>query len=223
MRDFIGRKGSSMGISYRKYKSYEDYKRHQASKLDKLVKKKKNRWNNKVRSKNVEKRAKKFEKRLRPILEYVKNKKVLCIGARNGAEVKAFKNLGIENSIGIDLNPGENNPYVIKGDFNYTPFKNDSFDVIYFNSIDHIYKIEIFSREMHRILKENAYLIIEEAHVSSDDNKKRDYISNPKKYESFSCSSVKDIENGLKEFVLIETMKAPYDKKRILLIFKNRI
>ena len=41
---------------------------------------------------------------------------VLCLGARLGAEVQAFIDLGCF-AVGLDLNPGEDNRFVVHGDF----------------------------------------------------------------------------------------------------------
>ena len=46
---------------------------------------------------------------------------MLCLGARLGTEVRALHNLGYF-AIGIDLNPGVDNPYVLMGDFHKLVF-----------------------------------------------------------------------------------------------------
>lgn len=46
---------------------------------------------------------------------------VLCLAARIGTEVKAFFDIGCF-AVGIDLNPGENNRYVVYGDFHDIQF-----------------------------------------------------------------------------------------------------
>ena len=51
------------------------------------------------------------------------------VGARIGTEVKAFLDLGAV-AIGIDLNPGENNRYVVYGDFHDLQFASGSIDVV---------------------------------------------------------------------------------------------
>ena len=53
---------------------------------------------------------------------------VLCLGARLGGEVRAFTAMGAL-SIGIDLNPGPNNAYVLPGDFHHLQFAQSVFDV----------------------------------------------------------------------------------------------
>ena len=62
---------------------------------------------------------------------------VLCLGARLGGEVRAFKSLGAV-AVGIDLEPGRGNMDVVFGDFHDVPFAADSFDYAYSNVLDHI-------------------------------------------------------------------------------------
>ncbi|MEY2527921.1 MAG: hypothetical protein QOJ05_11, partial [Verrucomicrobiota bacterium] len=60
---------------------------------------------------------------------------VLCLAARIGTEVKAFLDLGAF-AVGIDLNPGADNRYVVHGDFHDLQFAPGSIDVVYTNSLD---------------------------------------------------------------------------------------
>jgi SAM-dependent methyltransferase len=85
---------------------------------------------------------------------------VLCLGARLGGEVQAFIELGCY-AVGIDLNPGETNPYVLHGDFHHIQFSDISIDLIYCNCIDHVQDIEVFLSEIHRLLKPDAMLLVQ--------------------------------------------------------------
>jgi SAM-dependent methyltransferase len=85
---------------------------------------------------------------------------VLCLGARLGAEVRAFIRLGFF-AIGIDLNPGANNKYVCVGDFHDLQFADGTVDVIYSNAFDHVYDLEKVVREAHRVLAENGTLLLD--------------------------------------------------------------
>ena len=87
---------------------------------------------------------------------------VLCLGARSGAEVQAFLDRGCF-AVGIDLNPGEDNPLVIRGDFHDIPFEADSADVIFTNSLDHAFDIRKIIAEIQRVLKPAGFLIVEAA------------------------------------------------------------
>ena len=87
---------------------------------------------------------------------------VLCVGARLGAEVKAFRAAvpGLL-SVGIDYNPGDRNPFVMWGDAQSLQFSPNSLAVLYTNVLDHIRNTSIFAREAHRVLKPNGTLWVE--------------------------------------------------------------
>jgi len=85
---------------------------------------------------------------------------VLCLGARLGGEVKAFIDCGCF-AVGLDLNPGEGNKHVVHGDFHYIQFADDSVDVVFTNSVDHVFDLEKFISEISRVLKAGGLLIID--------------------------------------------------------------
>ena len=87
---------------------------------------------------------------------------VLCLGARSGAEVHAFLDLECF-AVGIDLNPGEDNPLVQQGDFHDIRFEANSADVIFTNSLDHAFDIRKIIAEIQRVLKPDGFLIVEAA------------------------------------------------------------
>ena len=76
---------------------------------------------------------------------------VLCVGARLGGEVRAFKRI-TGKSIGIDFNPGKNNPDVIYGDAMALQFENNHFNTVYCNILDHIPDLKKAFGEMIRVL-----------------------------------------------------------------------
>ena len=80
-----------------------------------------------------------------------RGKTVLCLGARLGGEVRAFKSLGAV-ALGIDLNPGRSNMDVVAGDFHAIPFPDQSFDFSYSNVLDHIYDRDRFAAEVCRVI-----------------------------------------------------------------------
>lgn len=145
------------GIKSRIYASKEDYKSHQSAKLD-LIIGKGHGWK---KSEILEYRLK-FKSRfkhLKSFLDY--NSKCLCLGARQGTEVLVMREIGFKNSIGIDLNPGPNNPLVNSGDFMNLEFPDDSFDFIYSNCLDHALNLDNFFIEQVRVLKANGLFMID--------------------------------------------------------------
>jgi len=205
-----------MGINYRKYKNYKEYLSHQSIKLDIGIKKKIKKFMPEYFENNV----RSFEKRIEKFKEYVKNGKVLCLGARLGAEVVAFRNMGFKETLGIDINPGKSNKYVIKGDFHNVPFEDKYFDVVYCNCIDHCWNLKLLSMETDRVLKNDGVLILEIDHLNKDKKRNKKWINNDDKYESILYEGLKDIEKGLKEFELIFKFNSVH-RKFIVAIFKK--
>ena len=82
-----------MAINCRNYKSYKTYLKHQSQKFNIGLKKKVKKFMPKYFSKQV----KAFENRVGKFKKYVRGGKVLCLGARTGAEVVAFRNLGFKD------------------------------------------------------------------------------------------------------------------------------
>jgi SAM-dependent methyltransferase len=111
--------------------------------------------------------------------------RVLCLGARLGTEVKAFLDLGCF-AVGIDLNPGPANRYVLHGDFHDLQFAPGSADVIFTNSLDHVYSLDRLLAEISRVLKPGGLLIVEAGLGSSAGN-------SPGHYESFFWSTIDDL------------------------------
>lgn len=84
--------------------------------------------------------------------------KVLCIGAGKGHEVLALKEMGVYNSIGIDLVASP--PLVMKGDMHSQPFGKDTFDFEFSNVFDHALFSSMFAAEIERTLKPGGYVAI---------------------------------------------------------------
>ena len=110
---------------------------------------------------------------------------VLCLGARQGTEVKAFQDLGCF-AVGIDLNPGPENKFVLTGDFHEIQFPAESVDVVFTNSFDHAFDPEKMIGEIARILKPNGLLIIEAIHGEEQ-------ASAPDHYASFWWRRIDDL------------------------------
>lgn len=181
-----------MAIYKRKYKNYQKYVEHQREKLDMQFE----HFNSKAQS-----RVGKFVERLRDVSSKIPGKKVLCLAARLGEEVQAFRLLGHDEAIGIDLNPGPDNEYVIEGDFHNIPFEDDRFDGVYCNCIDHALDLQKISAECERVLRSDGILVLDVPFVQS--YKDHDYRKNVKKknkYEAMVWDSLDDVLNEFAEF-----------------------
>ncbi|KAA8542183.1 hypothetical protein F0562_023335 [Nyssa sinensis] len=84
--------------------------------------------------------------------------KALCIGARVGQEVAALRQVGITDSVGIDLVPYP--PLVLKGDFHDQPFDNETFDFEFSNVFDHALYPWKFVGEIERTLKPGGVCVL---------------------------------------------------------------
>lgn len=138
-------------IKKKEYKTYEEYLEHQKSKLEKIK--------NELRIYDVKYRHE-LKKRLEEQNIIQPGMKVLCLAARIGTEVKSFLDLGCF-AVGIDLNPGVENKYVVYGDFHDIQFPDHSVDAIFSNSLDHTFDFSKLIKEIKRVLKPNGFLILE--------------------------------------------------------------
>jgi len=140
----------SLKVDRRYYDNYADYLQHQAEKLKKSQMK-------------IIENDNQYEKivfsRYREITDFSK-KCVICLGARLGGEVRAFKRLGAL-AIGIDIEPGAKNCHVLHGDFHNILFPDQCFDFAFTNAVDHVYDLEHFLSEVHRVLKNNGRFFVE--------------------------------------------------------------
>lgn len=139
----------------RTYPDFETYLAHQKIKLN-ILQKFQPDWlkNYDVKLSNV------LKDRLVSLPLELKGKSVLCLGARLGTEVRVFLNLGAF-AVGVDINPGEQNKYVLHGDFHHLEFPDASVDIVYTNALDHIFEIRAFAVEVNRVLKPRGHFIVE--------------------------------------------------------------
>ena len=158
----------------RSYDSYEAYLEHQKAKLE---------------THDFANYDTEFRTALRERLAALKvdwpARNVLCLAARIGTEVKAFLDLGCF-AIGIDLNPGKENRYVVQGDFHDLQFAPESVDVVYTNSLDHAFDIDRIAKEVLRVLKPDGLLIVEAVQG-------RDQGVNPGFFESFFWKNIDEL------------------------------
>jgi len=157
----------------REYTTYEEYLTHQISELE----------HHDLTGYDIS-----FRESLRERLEKLNLRRgmsVLCLAARIGTEVKAFLDLGFF-AVGIDINPRKKNRYVLYGDFHKLQFASNSIDVVYTNSIDHVFDMKLLMTEIKRVLKQDGLLILETSHGESKG-------CNAGVYESFWYKDVEDL------------------------------
>lgn len=140
----------------RHYESYADYVDHQKSKLDKGIS-----W---LPGYDLAYRA---SVRDRIAAHSPPGRSVLCLGARIGTEVKAWIDSGYF-ALGVDLNPGPENKYVVVGDFHQLQFADGSVDVVFTNTLDHVYDPERFIGEISRVVKPEGVLWIDDLFWTTD-------------------------------------------------------
>ena len=141
-------------LSSRRYATYDEYVAHQKSKLDSLL--------SRGQSEAIggPGRVAKFKQRFELVPEFGSPSCILCLGARLGIEVEALIELG-HFAIGIDLNPGPGNRFVVSGDFHALQYANGSVDGIYTNSLDHALDMAKIAAEVSRVLKAGGFFVIE--------------------------------------------------------------
>jgi SAM-dependent methyltransferase len=153
LRFRVGENWRDQGETWtRAYPDYQAYLAHQRTKRDAL------------RAHSLDKHDARFFEGLRARLDRiplsVRNRSVLCLGARQGSEVRAFIESGAF-AIGVDLNPGQKNLYVVAGDFHDLQFATGSVEIVYTNSLDHAFDLNRVLAEVTRVLTGDGCLIVE--------------------------------------------------------------
>ncbi|GAB1420951.1 hypothetical protein MASR2M15_10790 [Anaerolineales bacterium] len=145
----------NQGIIRRDYADYDEYVEHQKQKLDEIAKLKGG-----FAPEVLAGYRQTFFNRFKYLSNYLNRQAVIvCAGARQGTEVEVLRDMGYKNAIGIDLNPGANNPYVKVGDFMHMDYEDESVDLIYTNCIDHAFDLDQFFAEHARVIKSNGYVL----------------------------------------------------------------
>jgi SAM-dependent methyltransferase len=174
----------------RKYESYEAYLEHQKAKLA----------THDFANYDTEFRTA-LRERLTALDVDWRDLTVLCLAARIGTEVKAFLDLGCR-AIGIDLNPGKENRYVVQGDFHDLQFAPKSVDVVYTNSLDHAFDIDRIAKEVLKVLKPEGLLIVEAVQG-------RDQGVNPGFFESFFWNNINELISVFETAGFKVTLRTP--------------
>lgn len=152
-RRFDWKQGENGGLRSKVYGDYDDYVRHQRAKLSTLA------GDDWLAEYDREYRRVLAE-RLAEVGVVRREMTVLCLAARLGTEVKAFLDRGCF-AVGIDLNPGPGNRYVLAGDFHDLPFPSACVDVVFCNSLDHAFDLDRLLGQVRRVLKPSGVLVLE--------------------------------------------------------------
>ncbi len=142
-------------FQYRNYSSYQEYITHQSQKFDEILK-----TAGGFDNKSILEYRKRFYKRfhhITPLLD--KTSQILCLGARQGTEVEVLRDMGYRNAMGLDLNPGPENPFVKYGDFMKLDYSDSSVDMIYTNCVDHAFNLDNFFQEHARVVKPGGFAL----------------------------------------------------------------
>jgi SAM-dependent methyltransferase len=140
------------GVWRKSYPSYQMYLRHQAAKLERRG----TLW----LAEHDERFAAALSKRLGAVDMDWPTARVLCLGARLGTEVRVFRSLGAF-AVGIDLQPGPRNPWVMYGDFHDLSFADGTADVVYTNCLDHVFDLAKVAGEVVRVLRPRGLFLTE--------------------------------------------------------------
>lgn len=178
------------GFRKREYRQYDEYLSHQKSKLATLNL---NEYDVKYREALRERARASIE---RPAMT------VLCLAARLGTEVKSFLDLGCF-AVGIDLNPGSENHFVVHGDFHKIQYPEKSVDIVFTNALDHVLDFEKVVDEIKRIIKPGGLFLIEVPNGLKEGQR-------PAFYESFYWSKVDDLVKKFSEKNFYLLSKEPF-------------
>ena len=201
-------KNSDGGLSGRVYKDYDVYRAHQSLKLDAH------------REKSIRGHDRRFYAALNERLSQHPNGfagcRVLCLAARQGTEVRSFIEQGAF-AVGIDLNPGHGNRYVMVGDFHDLQFADGTVDVVFTNSLDHAFYLHRILSEANRVLRLDGLLICEVGLGSNPG-------AQPGRYESLSWANVDDILGQIMthEFDLLSRSRFDTPWQGDHLVFRKR-
>jgi SAM-dependent methyltransferase len=194
------------GLVRRAYGAYRDYVEHQSSKLRRIDLRE---YDAKYRSILTE--------RLRAAAIITPGSAVLCLGARIGTECRSFVDLGCF-AVGVDVNPGEGNQYVVHGDFHRLQFPDTCVDIVFTNCLDHAYDLNAVIHEARRVLKEQGLFLAEIVRGSRDDGGRE-----PGDYESLWWDSNNEIIGIVRTggFELLATTRFDYPWGGDLVVFRK--
>jgi SAM-dependent methyltransferase len=178
-----------LGIRRRRYASYDEYLSHQSAKLGM--------FSDAIQESDRQYEAIIFE-RYQSLVPRP-GTRILCIAARLGGEVRAFKRLG-SLALGIDLEPGVKNQEVLPGDFHAIQFPNEVFDVVFTNALDHVFDLDAVAAEVTRVLVPEGKFVTEFC------------IAAPGRFESLDTGDYRPLLAVLERRLKVEWVKDIHNK-----------
>lgn len=188
--------GDGSGFRQREYPDYETYVEHQKTKFSAY------------RSKSILSHDRRFfaalTERLAEMELEIEGRSVLCLAARQGTEVRAFIDQGAF-AVGIDLNPGPSNRFVVEGDFHDLQFADGSIDLVYTNSLDHAFELDRILAEVRRVLRPRGAFIVE-ANATDDEGA----AAGP--YEAMVWPDVERLVDRIRDTGFAVESRQPFDR-----------
>jgi len=176
-----------MALRIKKYRTYDEYLNHQKSKAppgSELY--------HRLLNDLWESDCEGFRTNFSPYKYLFEGKKrALCLGARTGQEVYVLREMGLTDTIGIDLHACP--PLVQEGDVHQLNFEAESFDFIFSNIFDHVLYPEKFVAEIDRVLRSGGHCLL---HLSVSD---RGASSKTAKLSTVGRSPIKKLLSILSE------------------------
>jgi SAM-dependent methyltransferase len=188
--------GGGGGFRQRQYPDYETYVEHQKIKFSAY------------RSKSILGHDRRFFAALKERLECMalklQGRSVLCLAARQGTEVRAFIDRGAF-AVGIDLNPGPSNRFVVQGDFHDLQYAPGSVDIVYTNSLDHAFDLDRIVGEVRRVLRSDGLFIVE-ANTTDEDG------ASAGPYEAMVWPDVERLVDRIRKAGFAVQSRQPFDR-----------
>lgn len=181
-------------LQRREYGSYDEYVAHQQAKLQGM--------GLGVLARHEQRYVEALVPRL-AATTWPRGTAVLCLGARGGAEVRAFLSLGCV-AIGIDLNPGPANPYVLPGDFHDLLYGDGTVGVVFTNALDHCYDLNIALMEVGRVLVPEGCFVVEAVRGTREG-------CAPAEYESLTWPTIDALVQVIEARGFVCTHRTPFD------------
>lgn len=128
-------------LARREFADYDTYVREQGGKAHRL---------RDFLLEHLPKQTESFTRTFKAAAPHLKAGRVLCLGARTGAESLGATAAGFTGSVGIDLHPV--GPTVLRGDWHDLPFDAQSFENVYSNSLDHCLYLDRLAAQIKRVL-----------------------------------------------------------------------